>query len=70
MQSLEFTIEFECLVKRKEISCESKILSLNPFFDERNIMGVDGRMINLKISENSKHPIISSKNNHVTKLII
>lgn len=62
IQVLEFSYEIKCLEKEKLINCHSKILSLNPFFDELK-MRFGGRLKNAEVSQNFKNPIILPKMN-------
>lgn len=70
IQKQEFPNEYKLLEKKLPLSSSSKILSLNPFLDDSGLIRVGGRLANAEISNDSKHPIILPKNNHLTRIII
>lgn len=69
-QSNTFESEIKALKSKKPIQSSSKILSLNPFWDETvQLIRVGGRLKNAHISYDRKHPIlISSKDKFTIKL--
>ena len=69
-QNLSFSHEIESILGSKTISKKSKLLSLNPFLDENNILRVGGRLKNAPITYDERHPIILPKNDVITQLII
>lgn len=69
-QKQAFYEDWQSLKKFNRILKHSKIISLNPFFDESNIIRVGGRIQDAEIEYNQKHPIILPKTHKLTKLII
>lgn len=61
----------ECAIfhSKRTIPANSKILSLNPFMDNRGLLRVGGRLSNSDYPYSKKHPILLSSNHHLTKLI-
>jgi hypothetical protein len=70
LQESEFQNEIVSLKNGKPLSNNSKLLPLNPFLDNFNIIRVGGRLKNANINTDIKYPILLPKNNFVTKLII
>ena len=52
-----------------KIHKDSRIRTLDPFLDG-NLLRVGGRLHSSSLPENSKHPVILPKNNHVSNLIL
>ncbi|XP_037297855.1 uncharacterized protein LOC119190306 [Manduca sexta] len=69
-QKEEFIKEIENLLKKRNISKESKLKTLNPYLDENNVLRVGGRLRNSNLSYDQKHPIILDTNGHLTYLIV
>lgn len=69
-QMQSFSKEYLNLKQNKEISHNSKLLSLNPFMDQKQIIRVGGRLENADISFNKKHPIILDYKHHLTTLLM
>lgn len=64
-----FNEEYNCLLSGKILSSKSKLLSLNPFMDNDQIVRVGGRLRNSPFSYGKKHPILISSNHIFTKLL-
>lgn len=70
VQQSEFRKEIQCLKMNQAISSKSKILNLNPFLDNQEILRVGGRLKNATIPFCQKHPALLPKDHHLTRLII
>lgn len=70
VQGHEFEDEINSLKNKGHVNKKSKILSLNPFLDNKGILRVGGRLSNSNISDSAKHAIILSKHSRLTELII
>lgn len=68
-QKIDFLDEFDSLSKGKELK-NSSILKLMPILDKNGIIRVGGRLQNSSLSYDVKHPILLSKSNPLSKLII
>ncbi|XP_024887380.1 uncharacterized protein LOC112464561 [Temnothorax curvispinosus] len=53
----------------KQIRSSSKLLSLNPFVDERGLLRVGGRIQNSHVAFEKKHPIILPSDSRFTRLL-
>uniref|UniRef100_A0A1Y1N1K0 Integrase catalytic domain-containing protein n=4 Tax=Photinus pyralis TaxID=7054 RepID=A0A1Y1N1K0_PHOPY len=51
-------------------SAAGRLLKLNPFLDDNNVIRVGGRLKNSQLSYNSKHPIVLPKNHKYVELLI
>lgn len=69
-QNEKFSEEIAALSHQIEMASKSKILSLRPFLDENNLLRVGGCLQGSQLDYQQKHPIIISKNHHLTYLII
>lgn len=69
-QAIDFQEEIKDLLKDKQVSAKSKLLSLTPFLDNEGIVRVGGRLQHSNLSEDQKHPMIMSSSSNLTKLII
>lgn len=70
-QSEMFSSEIRCLKTKKPIDKHSKLLSLNPFIDNQNILRVGGRISHSQnISYNQKHQVILPYKHKLTYLIV
>ncbi|GFY75037.1 integrase catalytic domain-containing protein [Trichonephila inaurata madagascariensis] len=69
-QLSEFNFEIKCLKNKQPIPRNSKILSLNVFIDDNEILRVDGRLKFSELTESQKHQILLPKSHHLTQLII
>lgn len=58
VQKESFSLELHRLEKKTPISSKSKILSLNPFLDEKGIIRVGGRLRNSNFPFDKRHPIL------------
>lgn len=65
-----FADEINELKKHNRVSSGSKILKLNPFIDENNILRVGGRMANANMSYDAKHQVLLPHHQQVTRLVI
>lgn len=65
-----FSKEINQLKEKRQVSSESKMLTLNVFLDENELIRVGGRLNNASIPYNRKHPILLPKNHFVTELLI
>lgn len=65
-----FSMEINKLQRTEELPAKSKLLCLAPFLDSQGLLCVGGRLKNINLSENQRHPILLPKSHHVTKLII
>ncbi|GFR19692.1 integrase catalytic domain-containing protein [Trichonephila clavata] len=70
VQTIEFNNEINALKRNQPLSCRSKILSLNPFLDNSNILRVGGRLRHANLAYGHKHPILLPKRHILTDLII
>jgi hypothetical protein len=52
------------------LSSKSRLLNLQPFLDENNILRVGGRLRKANLSYENKHPIIIPHNHRLTYLLI
>ena len=48
----------------------SKLISLNPYLDDKGLVRVGGRLENTTLRYSAKHPIILSKSSRLTELVI
>ena len=62
--------EFNKLLHNKDIDRASKIIALNPTFNDKQLLCVGGRVKITDIFANSNHQIIISRHYPVAKLII
>lgn len=69
-QMKDFSTEILLLKKGKILRKESKIISLNPFIDDKGILRVGGRLQEAESGYNKKHPIILTKNQNFTILVV
>ena len=58
------------LLSQKGINYNSKILSLSPFIDKKNILSVGKRLKNGNVYPDTKYKVILSRHDHLAKLII
>nr|CAI5844027.1 unnamed protein product [Callosobruchus analis] len=64
-----FEVEYNCLLKGKQVPTESNILALNPFMHQ-DVLRVGGRLNNADKTFNAKHQIILPKGHKLTKLLL
>ena len=70
VQEVEFEEELKALRSNKSIPKTSKLLTLNPFLDERGVLRVGGRLENSNLAYGQKHQVILPSKNHFTLLLI
>ena len=70
VQSEVWSSEIDALKKGLKLKQSSRILSLNPFIDESDILRVGGRQENAKLSFDNRHPIIMPASHQLVKLLI
>lgn len=68
-QKQSFPFEYVQLSNKKELNSKSRVINLNPFFDDENIIRVGGRILNSKYVYDKKHPILICSKHHFTKLL-
>ena len=69
VQKKFFPTEFNALESGKSIDKKSKLVSLNPFIDEYNVLRVGGRLQQSILHPDQMHPIILPKGHRLTDLI-
>ncbi|XP_061706724.1 uncharacterized protein LOC133517425 [Cydia pomonella] len=69
-QQLEFPEEIEALRNHTTLKNRSRLLSLTPFLDDKEVLRVGGRLKHADLEFLSKHPIILSKNNVLVPLLL
>lgn len=69
-QNLIYGKEVEELTKNGRVKKRSSLITLSPFLDEKGLIRVGGRLQNASLTNNTKHPIIIPKNQHITKLLV
>ena len=70
MQGEVWSSEIDALKKGLKLKQSSRILSLNPFINESDILQVGGRQENAKLSFDNRHPIIMPASHQLVKLLI
>ena len=66
-----FKEEIYSLEKGQAVSSRSRLLSLNPYLDENNVMRVNGRLGQAEhLSYDSRFPVILPRKHSITRLII
>ena len=61
--------EISALLRNKSLPKGSKLIKLDPFLDNQDLLRIKGRLENAELSYESKHPIIIP-NGHIAKLLI
>ncbi|XP_045500327.1 uncharacterized protein LOC123697818 isoform X1 [Colias croceus] len=69
-QRKDFAEEIERLKNKRNLSKNSKLLSLNPILDDAHILRVGGRIRHANIPLDSKHPMILGSESDLVTLII
>ncbi|XP_047998132.1 uncharacterized protein LOC125235579 [Leguminivora glycinivorella] len=69
-QNLIYGKDIEDLKKDGRVKKRSTLITLAPFLDEKGLLRVGGRLQNASLPEDTKHPIIIPRNQHITKLIV
>ena len=70
VQSEVWSSEIDALKKGLKLKQSSRILSLNPFIDESDILRVGGRQENARLLFDNRHPIIMPASHQLVKLLI
>lgn len=65
-----FTAEYKALESNQPINNKSRLLTLNPFMDENQLLRVNGRLANSDVSYNERHPIILPEKSRFCKLFV
>ena len=65
-----FSTEIVCLKEKRSIPNKSKLVALNPFLDEDEVLRVGGRLDLASIPYKRKHPILLPKHHTLTSLIV
>lgn len=68
-QTNAYPLEYNALLKKRPLDKKSKILSLNPFLDNKGLLRVGGRISNSSFNFEKKFPIILSSKQRLTLLI-
>ena len=69
VQKREFACEMETLSTNRTVKSTSNLRKLDPLLDGE-LIRVGGRLVESKMPENSKHPIILPKGHHISDLIL
>ena len=70
IQACEFKEEIATIKQGKCLPQGNRILKLDPFIDQEDILRVGGRLSESSYPEETKHPIILPKSGHLIKLLI
>lgn len=70
VQEKHFYDEIKKLKDNLQLNKNSKILSLNPFLDESEMLRVGGRICRSNVGYNTKHPMILPSSDPVTAILI
>lgn len=65
-----FSEEYNILRENKELPIKTRILNLNPFMSNENVIRVGGRLSNSNYDYDTKHPILLHASHHVSKLLL
>lgn len=68
-QKMSFKSEVKDLLKNGQVNKNSKLISLAPFLDEKQVIRVGGRLHHSSLSEDQKHPIVLSGACNLSKLM-
>lgn len=68
-QAIDFPDDIKMLISKGEAK-QISLLKLMPFIDDEGLVRVGGRLQNSDLPYNVKHPILLSKNNPLSRLII
>ncbi|XP_063545181.1 uncharacterized protein LOC134753270 [Cydia strobilella] len=69
VQSEIFNKQFLLLTKGT-LTTKDKIIKLNPFIDQDNLIRVGGRLSNSNYDYDTKHPILLHASHHITKTLV
>nr|XP_049701803.1 uncharacterized protein LOC126055663 [Helicoverpa armigera] len=64
-----YSDEIKLISDKKTLNCKSKLLALNPFLDDNNILRVGGRLQNSEFDYDKKHPMILDAKHQFTQLL-
>lgn len=67
-QRESFPIEYDLLIRGKQLPARSKVLSLSPFLDNDNLIRVGGRINASACNFEKRHPILLHASHKLTKL--
>ncbi|XP_061728871.1 uncharacterized protein LOC133533829 [Cydia pomonella] len=70
VQKHAFNDDITRLKNNKNVRCDSKLKSLNPYLDEVHVLRVGGRLKHANLSEDSKNPIILDSKNRLTFFLV
>ena len=70
MQERHFSEDIAELQQNHRMPAKSKLIKLDPYFDQDGLLRVGGRLQNSDLPESSKHPIILPDKDHLTELIV
>ncbi|XP_035225619.1 uncharacterized protein LOC118198125 [Stegodyphus dumicola] len=70
VQHSEFQLEIKYLQSKRSVPSNSKVLSLNVFLDEDDLLRVGGRLRYSNLSEDHKHQLLLPKRHYFTELLI
>lgn len=70
IQSEEFEDEIKSIKQEGNVLRKSRLIALNSFLDEQEILRVGGRLKHAEIQEAFKYPIILPPSHHFTTLVI
>ncbi|KMQ86875.1 hypothetical protein RF55_14025 [Lasius niger] len=69
-QGSHFGQEIQALINKQRIPSRSRLLNLNPFLDENDLLRVGGRLSKSSLPYSAKHQILLPTNHALTQLII
>lgn len=69
VQHIDFHSDFESIEKQQEVKTKS-LLKLKPFVSEQGLLRVGGRLQNADLPDETKHPLILTKSNPLSKLLV
>ena len=69
-QKSSFTEQLEALIKGKPLGHKDKLLPLGPFLDDNGLIRATGRLTEAPLPWATKHPVILSSDDHITRLFI
>ncbi|XP_033119843.1 uncharacterized protein LOC117119135 [Anneissia japonica] len=70
VQRDDFGVEINNIMNKKDLSKKSPLLNLSPYIDQDGLLRVGGRLGSANLNQEEKHPLILSRSNHVTTLLI
>lgn len=69
-QKSDFSSEIACIKSGNIVPKNSRLISLNPYIDENDIVRVGGRLSNSQLSNDRKHPVIIARSGKFAQLLI